>query len=193
MKRFLAVLVLATAVAASAFAQPKAVGGRFGYSGLEASYQHYLGAPNFIEANLGADFTGGWGFKASALYNYVIAQPNWTSRGDWSIYAGVGLSTGYVWDRGNVEKATVNNTTYKDYKRYGMGFMFSVPVQGGLSYTFWFPLQVSVDVRPYFGMQTSKQTYYASQTQTVQGERHTGFYNQGMWGFLPTVSVHYAF
>jgi len=190
MKKFFAVIVLATAVAVSAFAQPKAIGGRFGYSGLEASYQHYLGNPNFLELDLGADFGYGnaWGFQASALYNITFAQPNWTSRGDWAWYAGLGLSTGYVYDRGGNKVEVAGN---KAYERQGMGFMVSVPVQVGLSYTFWFPLQLSVDIRPYLGIQNVSNRSKTENT-TVKTS-HTGFYMRGLYGFAPSLSVHYAF
>lgn len=191
MKKILAIVVLAIAVSASAFAQPKAIGGRFGYSGLEVDYQHYCGSPNFFEFNLGADFIGAWGFKASAIYNITFAQPNWTSRGDWAWYAGVGLSSGYVYDRG--KKIVVNDEAGGRYVGYeelgtGMGFMLSIPVQVGLSYTFWFPLQLSVDIRPYLGMHIDTDHY-------VDGSKATkaGFYDWGLWGFTPTLSVHYAF
>ncbi|MCQ2143569.1 MAG: hypothetical protein MJY56_05820 [Bacteroidales bacterium] len=189
MKKIIAIAALALAFAVSAAAQPKAIGGRFGYNGLEASYQHYVGSPNFIEVDLGADFFYSWGFKAAALYNFVFAEPAWTSRGNWAWYAGAGLSTGYVYDRGKRYKDDIEGVkvTNYDYDETGMGFMLSVPVQVGLSYTFWFPLQLSVDVRPYFGL------HNVTRRNEVAKVSKTGFYEQGLWGFTPTLSVHYAF
>lgn len=189
MKKIIAIAALALAFAVSAAAQPKAIGGRFGYNGLEASYQHYVGSPNFIELNLGADWIGSWGFKAAALYNFVFAEPAWTSRGNWAWYAGAGLSTGYVWDQGKKYKDTIDvdgsKISHTYYDGGGMGFLLSVPVQVGLSYTFWFPLQLSVDIRPYLGMHISD--HY------VDGKTKASFYKEGLWGFTPTLSVHYAF
>ena len=82
MKKIILIAALAFGVAFAASAQPRAVGGRFGYSGLEASYQHYLGGENFIEAELGLDYIGLIGVKGTALYNFMIAQPAWTARGE---------------------------------------------------------------------------------------------------------------
>lgn len=193
MKRIIAVIVLATAVAMSAFAQPKAIGGRFGYSGLEASYQHYLGSPNFIEANLGLDTDyigrGFYGFKAEGLYNITFAQPNWTDRGDWAWYAGAGIALGYVGD--NVVYSKTDNRKWSNHE---MGFMFSIPVQVGLSYTFWFPLQLSVDIRPELGLHAGR---FGDKVEyedvTIKGGKFCQFYDKGLWGFTPTLSVHYAF
>ena len=57
MKKALIVIAAVFGFAMVASAQPKAIGGRLGY-GLEASYQHFLGNPNFLEVNLGLDMFG---------------------------------------------------------------------------------------------------------------------------------------
>jgi len=193
MKKIFATLVLALAVAVSAFAQPKAIGGRFGYSGLDVDYQHYLGNPNFLQVNAGLDYIGAFGGRGSVLYNITFAQPNWTSRGDWAWYAGAGLSAGWVYDYGNKRTWEVAGNKVVDWARAGRGFMFSIPVQVGLSYTFWFPLQLSVDIRPYLGIHSTNEVYYDGEGTRVTGDRITGFYNTGLWGLAPTLSVHYAF
>lgn len=54
MKKILAIAALALGVAVSAAAQPKAIGGRLGL-GIEASYEHCVGSPNFFEVDLGLD------------------------------------------------------------------------------------------------------------------------------------------
>ncbi|MDD5892208.1 MAG: hypothetical protein PUC72_06690, partial [Bacteroidales bacterium] len=85
MKKFFiaAALVLGFAVAASA--QPRAIGLRLGW-GAEASYQHTVYNEDFVEVDLGlCTFDG---LNASAVYNFMIAQPAWTDRGDWGFYAG---------------------------------------------------------------------------------------------------------
>ena len=188
MKKFFAVIVLAVAVATSAFAQPKAIGIRGGYSGGEASYQHYLGSPNFIEVNAGLDFVGHLGGKVSALYNFTFAQPNWTSRGDWAWYAGAGVTTGVVYSNCKVKGETV------EVKRgFEKGFMIGVPVQVGLSYTFWFPLQLSLDLRPSIGVHMHKDSVSNGEVVVKDNKVHTNFYKQGIFGAIPTLSVHYAF
>ena len=183
----MAAVLLSCCLSLTSNAQPRAVGLRFGVTGLEASYQHTLGK-NFIEAEAGMDFGyGGPGFKASASYNFVFARPAWSDRGSWALYAGPGLAMGYVSDR----------TTYTVLVSGGMGelparihpadhgFMLSFTGQVGLEYNFWFPLQLSVDIRPYFGFHINDGFYsYRSKT---------GFYNYGMMGFIPSLSVRYRF
>ena len=139
-----AALVLGFTVAASA--QPKAVGIRFGY-GVEASYQHTLGSANFIEANLGLEAFNA--LNIAATYNWMIAKPQWTDRGEWGFYAGVGAAVGL-------------DTTLR----------LGAAGQVGLEYEFWFPLQLSVDIRPQLGLINS---------------------NFGLWGWAPCLSVRYKF
>ena len=78
MKRILITLAVMLGFAVAAVAQPKAVGIRFGY-GVEASYQHSLGN-NFVEANLGLEAFNA--LNVAATYNWMIAQPQWTDRGE---------------------------------------------------------------------------------------------------------------
>lgn len=181
MKKIFAIVVLSTIVAISAIAQPKAIGIRgIGFGALEADYEHTLG-PGFIEADLGLDYLGGLGFKATGIYNYMICQPSWTSRGTWGVYAGGGLSLGGLWTVGVKNDVLENENPY-----YVHGLTeISFPIQAGLEYTFWFPLQLSVDMRPYFGMHVRGNKYVDSKKVT--------FYKNGLWGFLPTISVRYAF
>ena len=147
------VIILAAVVlwfTVPSFAQPRAVGLRGGY-GIEASYQHALGS-NFIQADLGLV---GDGITATGTYNWMIASPQWTDRGDWGIYAGPGAAIGL----------------------YNKSFCAAVCGQVGLEYTFWFPLQLSVDLRPQIG-------FWA-------GNNASGFY--GLHSFYPTFAVRYRF
>ena len=129
----LAVAVFGFAVAASA--QPRAIGARLGY-GAEVSYQHSLGE-NFVQADLGLIGFGA-NVNANATYNWMIAKPQWTDRGEWGFYAGVGAGLGL----GFIPEATY----------------FNVGVTGmvGLEYTFWFPLQLAIDLRPQLGVVTAR-------------------------------------
>ena len=179
--------------ALGASAQPRALGGRIGATGFDASYQHTLGSRNFIQADASLDFgyagSGAAGFKATAVYNFVAARPAWTDKGTWALYAGPGLSLGDVQDR-VVYKAGDLRYHPNDY-----GFMFSLAVQAGLEYTFWFPLQLSVDIRPYFGMHVNDGVARRvdSITDRIEFKSKAGWYNNGMLGFVPTLSVRYRF
>ena len=125
-----AALVLGFAVAASA--QPRAIGVRLGNGG-EISYQHQLGK-NFLEVDggLGLVLDGTLNVGATGIYNFMIAQPSWTSRGEWGFYAGPGASVGLG----------VGETNYLTLGVAGMV---------GLEYSFWFPLQLSLDFRQHIG------------------------------------------
>lgn len=141
-----AALVLGFALAASA--QPRAVGLRGGY-GVEVSYQHTLGS-NFVEADLGLV---GNGFNLAATYNWNLVQPQWTEKGEWNVYAGPGAAVGV-----------------------GGGVNIAVAGQVGLEYSFWFPLQLSLDIRPQLGVRT--------------GGGAAGFY---FGGWYPALGVRYKF
>ena len=157
MKRIILIAALVFGVAVAATAQPRAVGGRLAY-GLEASYQHYVGGENFVEANLGFCYFSA--LNATATYNFMIAQPAWTARGEWGFYAGPGASVGLD---------LIGRSE----------FVFGIVGQVGLEYTFWFPLQLSVDLRPQIGF--------------AAGNGGARFYTEGMFGFVPTIGVRYRF
>ena len=90
----------------------------------------------------------------------MIAQPAWTARGEWGFYAGPGASVGLD---------LIGRSE----------FVFGVVGQVGLEYTFWFPLQLSVDLRPQIGF--------------AAGNGGARFYTEGMFGFVPTIGVRYRF
>ena len=146
----IAAMVLGFAVAASA--QPRAIGLRGGW-GAELSYQHTLGE-NFLQADLGLNTFNS--VHGSAIYNFMIAQPSWTSRGEGGFYAGPGAAVGMSFGTGN-------NDGYFHVAAAGMV---------GLEYTFWFPLQLSFDVKPTLGF---------------------GFNHGFHWGVMPALAVRYRF
>ena len=153
MKKIILIAAMVLGFAVAAVAQPRAVGIRGGY-GVEATYQHTLGA-NFVEANLGLN-----GFNAlnvAATYNWMIAQPQWTDRGEWGFYAGPGAALGFG---------------------FGAASHFTVAAVGqvGLEYTFWFPLQLSIDIRPQLGLITASGA--------------AGFY---FGGWCPALGIRYRF
>lgn len=165
MKKFIIAAVIVCAAAFTANAQPRAIGARLGY-GLEASYQHSLDQ-NFIEANLG--LFGFHSLNVSAFYNFMIAQPAWTPRGEWGFYAGPGAAVGTGFDR---------------YYAASIG----IAGQVGLEYTFWFPLQLSVDLRPQVGVG------FGDHVNSNGKVTNAWFYGDGLYyGFVPTLSVRYRF
>ena len=151
MKKIILIAAMVLGFAAAAVAQPRAVGLKLGW-GAEASYQHTVGGANFVEATLGlCTFNA---VNASATYNFMIAQPSWTSRGEWGFYAGPGAAAGWAWG---------------DAK----SFHVAAAGQVGLEYTFWVPLQLSIDVRPQLGYAFGANAFY--------------------WGVMPSLGVRYKF
>ena len=146
MKKIILVAAMVLGFTFAASAQPRALGARLSY-GAELSYQHTLGQ-NFLEADLGlGDFRY---LNVAATYNFMIAQPDWTDRGEWGFYAGPGVALGAGKDLFNV----------------------GIAGQVGLEYSFWFPLQLSIDVRPQLGL---------------VGDHF------GLWGWYPQLGVRYKF
>ena len=130
MKKIILMAVAVLGFAVAAVAQPRAIGARLGY-GAEVSYQHTLGE-NFVQADLGLIGFGA-NINANATYNWMIAKPQWTDRGEWGFYAGAGAGLGLGF---------IPEATYFNVGAVGMV---------GLEYTFWFPLQLSIDLRPQLG------------------------------------------
>ena len=129
MKRMILIAAMMLGLAFAATAQPRAIGARMGW-GFEASYQHTVKGADFVEADLGL-FTFG-SLNVAAVYNFMIAQPAWTDRGEWGFYAGPGAALGL---------GVIGNS----------GFNLAAAGQVGLEYTFWFPLQLSFDIRAQLG------------------------------------------
>lgn len=139
MRRFIFILIAIFASLSVANSQPKALGLRAGME-CQLSYEHSmtggrLGAGSlgdFMEVDLGVEFIYGYavGLNAAAGYNFMIAQPEWTRKGQWGFYAGPAVKAGYLW----------------------IGGYLAVGAQVGLEYNFDFPLQVSLDIRPAVGV-----------------------------------------
>ena len=146
MKKIIIAVALVLGFAVAASAQPRALGIRGGY-GVDLSYQHSIGE-NFIEADLGL---GSFSYlNIAGTYNFMIVQPDWTSAGEWGFYAGPGVALGVGKDLFNV----------------------GIAGQVGLEYTFEFPLQLSLDVRPQIGL---------------VGKEF------GIWGWYPHLGIRYRF
>jgi hypothetical protein len=149
MKRIILVAAMVLGFAAAAVAQPRAVGVKLGW-GVDASYQHTVGK-DFVEATLGLNnFTS---LDLGATYNFMIAQPDWTDRGEWGFYAGPGAAVGM----------NLGENSYFHLAAAGMV---------GLEYSFWFPLQLSFDLKPQLGF---------------------GFGHGFHWSVTPALGVRYKF
>lgn len=192
MKRtILTVILVATSIIS--FAQPRAAGLRFGITGIEADYQHTMQKNQFVEGGLGLDFgyyaNGVAGIKATGVYNFIWARPAWTDKGKWALYAGPGATMGWVDDQVHF-KVGEEVIYYQDN-----GFMFGICGQVGLEYTFWFPLQISLDLRPTIAMHINNGHVYYNPV-TNKDEKHgarVGFYDNGLLGLSPHISVRYRF
>ena len=168
MKKIILIAALALGFAVAATAEnpiekkfggkTRALGLRGGY-GFELSYQHSLGE-NFVEADLGL-FGYDFSINAVATYNWMLAQPQWTSRGDWGFYAGAGAAAGL------------------NFKEGARGANIAVVGQLGLEYTFWFPLQLSLDIRPQVGVHIGEAPFFSAT-------------NLGL-SAIPTLAVRYRF
>ncbi|MBQ6689853.1 MAG: hypothetical protein IJN02_11570 [Bacteroidales bacterium] len=179
MKRILTIAAVLFGFTVAAVAQPKSVGLRLG--AMEgAVYQHEIGGGNFIELGFGYNvglpiskkvvnpylgyaystvYPGGT-LNLTGCYNFMIFEPQWTSKGEWGFYAGPGISLG---------------TGFQPWKAFSIGVMGQV----GLEYTFWFPLQLSVDLRPTIGIMCQ--------------EGGVIFDKGGLLGFAPSISARYTF
>ncbi len=165
MKKILLVGLLLSACSFGAFAQHRAIGARVSNT-LEVSYQREAGESNFWEFD-GGLWHFGDGAQASAIYNWIVASPDWTSKGEWNWYAGVGGSLGMVWG----EKYHNGSED--------LGCFVGVAGLVGLEFNFWFPLQVSADLRPVVG------PYF--------GDGVTFHSDVFLNAFWPTLSARYTF
>ena len=150
MKKILFVAVLAFA-SVMAYAQPRAIGGRLGaFNGV--SYEHGFGDSNMLEIELGWSIDGRtdfwrtvageryherwWGSTVQTAVTYDWIDPFGAKfpempKGEWHWYMGVG---------GAVAAPFQFN-----------GFSIGAAGRFGIEYDFWFPLQLSIDLRPTLG------------------------------------------
>ena len=145
-----------TVSALTVSAQPRALGVRMGTE-WQVSYEHGIGSKgDFLEVDIGYELIQL--VNLAAAYDFMIARPQWTSRGEWGFYAGPVAKLGCA----------------------GLGFYLALGAQVGLEYTFDFPLQISLDMRPTVG------------TAFVSGS--VSFYGGGVvFGGLPSLSIRYRF
>lgn len=176
MKR-VSLMTLLLCLAFAAEAQPRALGARLGASGADISYQNKFSDDQFLSLDMGLDLgysiRGSLGGKVTGVYEFIWARPRWTKKGSWNIYAGPGISAGYVDDR------IVIKAGEERANAFSRGYMIAVAGQVGLEYNFEIPLQLSLEVRPLAGLHISK--------------NHFGFYDNGLLGFAPSLAIRYTF
>lgn len=129
MKHFFLTIILIFATAFCVCAQPRALGVRVGGE-CQISYQHNAGkCDDFLELDMGVQALGK-GLSAAAAYNFMIAQPDWTEKGQWGFYVGPAVKLAYVW----------------------MGGYLVAGAQVGIEYAFDISLHISLDIRPAVGV-----------------------------------------
>lgn len=135
--KFLGFVVAFVSIAAIANAQPRAIGGNIGY-GFDISYQHSLGEKNMIDLSVSIPAFHGVG--AAATYDWInpfnTAVP-WDKKGEWNWYMGVGAGAGAYY-------------LFNPYLKpaWYVGAVGHI----GIEYQFWFPMSLSLDWRPNFGV-----------------------------------------
>ena len=132
-KSIILVAILAIVSVGSAIAQPRAIGANLGY-GIDLSYQHSIGEANMIDLSINIPFFEGIG--ATATYDWVNpfgAVIPWDYEGQWNWNLGVGAGLGI-------------------YGFKAPAFYAGVVGHVGVSYDFWFPMQLSLDYRPNIGI-----------------------------------------
>ena len=132
-KSIILVAILAIVSVGSAIAQPRAIGANLGY-GVDLSYQHSIGEANMIDLSINVPFFEGIG--ATATYDWVNpfgAVIPWDYEGQWNWNLGVGAGLGI-------------------YGFKAPAFYAGVVGHVGVSYDFWFPMQLSLDYRPNIGI-----------------------------------------
>lgn len=174
-------------------AQPRGMGLRLGATGIEASYQHRTHSKEFVQVDLGMDLgynvNGRPGVKASATYDFIWAEPAWTAKGTWSLYSGPGMTLGFVDD---IVPYDIDGKMmgYQDN-----GFVIGAHVDIGLEYTFASaPLSLALNVRPCFGIHINDGRFRIPETDIiVKYGSKTGFYDNGLLGFAPSLALRYRF
>ena len=159
LKHIISTLIVVFASVFAASAQPRALGVRAGMD-CQLSYEHGMLSEDFIEVDLGVEFIYGYavGLNAAAGYNFMIAQPKWTQKGQWGFYAGPAVKAGWLW----------------------IGGYLAVGAQVGLEYSFDFPLQVSLDIRPAVGV-------------AMEGDTCSIYGAEAILGSIPCLSIRYRF
>lgn len=145
MRKLFFVMLLSICATVTAWSQPmssNAIGLKFGAGvgdfiglGADVSYQRALSEINRLELNLGfSSKSSVTRFSLEGFYQWVKPL-----QGGLNWYVGPGAGVGF---------ASVKNGSNK--------FFLGIAGQVGLEYRFKFPLQLTLDVNPYFGLLNSE-------------------------------------
>lgn len=197
MKKTLLIALVALFSVAMADAQPRAVGGRVGYN-IDFVYQHTLSEKTFMEVNAGI-LEWYEGAHVDFIHEWIWLTPNWTPKGEWNWFAGVGANVGYKWlDHHYVAGhpgTTVGNPGWYTGEyvngnwRNASAFMAGAIANIGLEYTFWFPLSLSFDFRPTLGVMVGKNA--GDRLDANSNITPVRFFMEGL--FDGAISVRYRF
>ena len=133
-KKLLMIVAVVAMTVVAANAQPRAIGVNLG-SGLGFSYQHGFGEANMLDVDVHVPVFG-WGVGGIVTYDWIDpfgTQIPWNNKGEWHWALGVGAAGG------------IYGFSYPDWYAGVAGHV-------GVAYDFWFPLELSVDWRPHFGV-----------------------------------------
>ena len=131
MRKTLILAIILIATVTISLAQPRAIGGRFGW-GVSPSYQHSIGEKNMLQVDI--DFLGFYlGIQPTVTYNWIFPINSWNKPGSWNWYAGGGVAGSIYWKRA------------KNWGTVGVAGMI------GVEYNFKFPLQLAFEYRPVVG------------------------------------------
>ena len=140
MKKIFIIAVMAIVSVAYAAAQPRAIGANLG-GGLGFSYEHGFGEKNMLDVAVSFPLAGLFDkhYSVGANITYDSLDPfdapvPWNERGECHWCMGVGGAGGLY---------NFSNPTH---------WFAGVAGHIGIEYDFWFPLQLSVDWRPSFGV-----------------------------------------
>jgi hypothetical protein len=185
MKKLSVLAVILVATCAVAVAQPRAIGGRLGWS-IGPSYQHQIGEKNMIQADVDFLFYGIDGVQGTVTFNWIIPLVS-VSAGSLNLYPGVGIGGGY--ERFiNSLVYTWNTWNLFHSARSGSGFI-GVAGMIGVEWNFKFPLQLSVEYRPLIGTE-----FYRTRSYDDSITKHVHFpYKRGLWASAAAIGVRYKF
>ena len=183
----LSLAIILIAICAMAMAQPRAIGGRIGWS-IGPSYQHQIGEKTMIQADVDLLAYGFWGVQGTVTFNWIIPLVS-VNAGNLNLYPGVGIGGGYEW-----WKSLKGNIPYDwypyPYGRSGNGFI-GIAGMIGIEWNFKFPLQLSFEYRPLIGVELYNRPRYAGSNDYMTYLNLP--YKNGFWESALALCVRYKF
>ncbi|MDR2824057.1 MAG: hypothetical protein LBB41_02525 [Prevotellaceae bacterium] len=174
-KKSILLTVAAAFCLLSTYAQPRAVGVRFGANSAELTFHQLMNSEsNLLEIDFGTSWHSS--LQGAVTYNWTST----TSSGDWTTYAGLGFGGGYTWgdnswysSNSSPSLTDIANGEYwflRDYWTAGavglVGIEYKIPNT---------PIAVSLDYRPLIGFDFGTK----SNTQKFGIQYHI----PGLWNF----------